>query len=189
MICFLQAVLFPPSTETNKAKKPIFRYIKFLSMPQCSIQCSCHSPKVWGRRVSCWEQPGSLQHPHSTTTTTPGPPKSFRGKATRQQPRTLEINGKISTDFRQVSVPSGHFCRRHSHYWFHLFQQLIKHCSTNPHPTTTSCPAWHHRVEWSTLGIRKNLLAAWDGGIHTEVAPTYLHETRSGYNKDNSILL
>lgn len=139
VISFWQLVIFPLSTEKNKGKS------LFLDT---SSSCQCPSTAFWaaathqkfGEGESAAE--GSLAP--CSTLTAPGPPKGFRGN--RQQPRAPVINGKISTDFRQVSVLSRHFCSRHSHYWFHLFQQTIKHISTNPHPTSTSCcPAWHYR--------------------------------------------
>lgn len=188
----------------KERKKSIFRYSNFLSMSQLCTLGSCHSPK-FGEGESAAERVGSLD-PCSTLTAPPtlhqDLPKASEVRVTRQEPRNPEINGKISTDFRQVNVSSRHFCSRHSNFLFHLFQQPIKHISTNPYPTSTagqlmdnptmlSCLALQvNKAEWSTLGMRMTLLAAWDGGIHAEGVPTCLHETGSEvHNKDNSILL
>lgn len=177
----------------KKKSKSIFRYIKFLSMPQRSGFWAAVTHQKFGEGESAAERAGSLD----PTAAAPPPhqdlPKASEARGTRQQPRALETNGKISTDFRQVSVSSRHLCSRHISDLIYFNSQLntFQLILTIHEHIMLSCLAPQvNRAEWPILEKRKTLLVAWDGGIHTDAAPTCLHETRSEvHNKDNSILL
>lgn len=141
----------------KERKKSIFRYSNFLSMSQLCTLGSCHSPEVWGRRVSCWEgwQPGSMQHPHSTTNTEPGPPKGFRGKESQgksQETQKLMARFLLISD-RWMCHPDIFAADTQISYFIYFNSQLNTFQLTLTPPallvnwwtTPSCCPAWHYR--------------------------------------------
>lgn len=157
MISFWQSVLFPPSTEKRKEKS------LFLDT---ATSCQCPSSALWaaathqkfGEGESAAERVGSLD-PCSTLTAPPtlnqDLPKASEVRVTRQEPRNPEINGKISTDFRQVSVSSRHTFAADTQisYFIYFNSQLNTFQLTLTPPallvnwwtTPSCCPAWHYR--------------------------------------------